>query len=75
MGYEATKTPHKRERPVNATRGTRPSALDALARATQRELVQRIEYFEAENRMLRGKLPRRIDITPAGTGQTAQTWR
>jgi putative transposase len=36
-----------------------------LARATQKELVQMVEYLKAENRMLRSKLPRCIDVTPA----------
>ena len=36
-----------------------------LARATEKELVQMVEYLKAENRMLRSKLPKRIDVTPA----------
>jgi hypothetical protein len=31
-----------------------------LARATEKELVQTVEYLKTENRILRGKLPRRI---------------
>ena len=36
-----------------------------LARATEKELVQTVEYLKTENRILRQKLPRRIDVTPA----------
>ena len=36
-----------------------------LARATEKELVQIIEYLKAENRILRNKLPKRIEVTPA----------
>ena len=36
-----------------------------LARATEKELVQTIEYLKTENRMLRNKLPKRIEVTPA----------
>ncbi len=36
-----------------------------LARATQNELVQVVEYLKTENRILRAKLPKRIDVTPA----------
>jgi putative transposase len=36
-----------------------------LARATEKELVQIIEYLKAENRILRSKLPHRIETTPA----------
>ena len=36
-----------------------------LARATQKELVQMVEYLKAENRMLRSRLPKRIEATPA----------
>jgi putative transposase len=36
-----------------------------LARATEKELVQIVEYLKAENRILRNKLPKRIDVTPA----------
>jgi putative transposase len=36
-----------------------------LARATQKELVQMVELLKAENRMLRSKLPARIEVTPA----------
>jgi putative transposase len=32
-----------------------------LARATQKELVQMIEYLKVESRMLRSRLPRRIE--------------
>jgi putative transposase len=36
-----------------------------LARATEKELVQMVEYLKAENRMLRSRLPKRIEATPA----------
>jgi putative transposase len=36
-----------------------------LARATEKELVQTVEYLKTENRILRRKLPRRIEVTPA----------
>jgi putative transposase len=36
-----------------------------LARATQKELVQMVKYLKAENRMLRSRLPKRIEATPA----------
>jgi putative transposase len=36
-----------------------------LARATQKELVQMVEYLKAENRMLRSRLPKPIEATPA----------
>ena len=36
-----------------------------MARATERELVLYVEYLKAENRILRGKLPKRITVTPA----------
>jgi putative transposase len=36
-----------------------------LAHATEKELVQIIEYLKAENRILRNKLPKRIEVTPA----------
>jgi putative transposase len=36
-----------------------------LTRATQKELVPMVEYLKAENRMLRSKLPKRIEVTPA----------
>jgi putative transposase len=36
-----------------------------LARATEKELVQMVEYLRTENRVLRGKLPGQIDVTPA----------
>ena len=36
-----------------------------LARATENELVLYIEYLKAENRILRGKLPKRVNVTPA----------
>jgi putative transposase len=42
-----------------------PPFLLLLARATQKELVQMVEYLKAENRMLRSRLPKRIEATPA----------
>jgi putative transposase len=36
-----------------------------LARATEKELVLMIEYLKAENRILRNKLPKRIEVTTA----------
>ncbi len=36
-----------------------------LAQATEKELVLYIEYLKTENRILRGKLPKRINVTPA----------
>ncbi len=36
-----------------------------LARVTEKELVQMVEYLKAENRVLWNKLPKRIDVTPA----------
>ena len=36
-----------------------------LARVTENELVLMVEYLKAENRILRHKLPKRIDVTPA----------
>ena len=36
-----------------------------LARATEPELVRTIEYLKTEDRILRGKLPKRITVTPA----------
>jgi putative transposase len=43
-----------------------------LARATQNELVQVIEYLKTENRILRAKLPKRIDVTPAERAKLLQ---
>ncbi len=36
-----------------------------VAQATEKELVQMVEYLKAENRVLRSKLPKRIEVTPA----------
>jgi hypothetical protein len=36
-----------------------------LARATQAELAQMVDYLKTENRILRSKLPKRVDVTPA----------
>ncbi|MBM3996369.1 MAG: hypothetical protein FJ303_19785 [Planctomycetes bacterium] len=36
-----------------------------LARATDRELAKMVEFLKVENQILRSKLPRRVDVTPA----------
>jgi putative transposase len=36
-----------------------------LARATDKDLVQLVKYLKTENRILRNKLPKRIEVTPA----------
>lgn len=36
-----------------------------VARATEKELVRYVEYLKAENRILRSKLPKRIEVTSA----------
>jgi putative transposase len=36
-----------------------------LARVTEKESTQMIEFLKAENRMLRNKLPKRIEVTLA----------
>lgn len=36
-----------------------------IARATEKDLVLYLEYLKAENRILRSKLPKRIDVLPA----------
>jgi putative transposase len=36
-----------------------------IARATEKELVKMIEYLKTENKILRSKLPKRIEVTPA----------
>ena len=36
-----------------------------VARATEKEFVQMVEYLEAENRILRNTLPKRINVAPA----------
>jgi putative transposase len=36
-----------------------------IAKATSTELQQYIDYLKAENQILRSKLPRRVDVTPA----------
>jgi putative transposase len=43
----------------------RPPSVDAFGSGDQNEFVQTIEYLKAENRILRGKLPKRIEVTPA----------
>lgn len=35
-----------------------------LARATQAEMAQMLDYLKTENRILRSKLPRRVNLTP-----------
>ena len=37
-----------------------------VARACEEELVPYAEYLKAENRVLRSKLPKRIEVTSAG---------
>jgi len=46
---------------------TRPihPLLVLIARATEKERVLSLECLKAENRILRSKLPRRIEVTPA----------
>jgi putative transposase len=36
-----------------------------LARATQRDMAQMIDYLKAENHILRSKLPKRVEVSPA----------
>jgi putative transposase len=36
-----------------------------IARFTDKQLAQLVEYLLAENRCLRSKLPKRIEVTPA----------
>ncbi len=36
-----------------------------IARATEKDLVLYIEYLKTENRILRSKLPKRIEVSPA----------
>ena len=36
-----------------------------LVRATEKELVLYLEYLKAENRILRSRLPKRVEVTPA----------
>ena len=36
-----------------------------IARTTEKELVKMVEYLKTENRILRNKLPKRIEVTPA----------
>ena len=36
-----------------------------IAKATEKELVKMVEYLKTENRILRNKLPKRIEVTPA----------
>jgi putative transposase len=43
-----------------------------VARATEKDLVQMIEYLKAENRILRNKLPKRIEVTPAERAKLIQ---
>lgn len=40
------------------------SFLLLLATATDRELARQMQFLKAENRILRGKAPRRIEVTP-----------
>jgi putative transposase len=41
------------------------SLLLQIAWATEKELVKMIEHLKAENMILRSKLPKRIEVTPA----------
>ena len=43
-----------------------------IARATGRDLVLYIEYLKAENRILRSKLPKRVNVTPAERAKLAK---
>ena len=36
-----------------------------LARSTHSELCRMVDYLKTENRILRGKLPKRVDVTSA----------
>ena len=47
----------------------------ALARATEPELARMIEYLKAENRILRGKLPKRVTCTPAERARLVELGR
>ena len=40
------------------------SLLAVLAAATERQLARYVQFLEAENRMLRGRLPKRLVVTP-----------
>jgi putative transposase len=42
------------------------------ARATAAELARMVDYLKTENRILRSKLPKRIDVTPAEREQLVQ---
>jgi len=43
-----------------------------LARATQAELAAMIDYLKTENRILRAKLPKRLDVTIAEKREPAR---
>jgi putative transposase len=45
-------------------KGVFQSFLLLLATATDRELAHQVQYLRAENRILRGKLPKRLTVTP-----------
>lgn len=36
-----------------------------LANATHRELAAQVQYLKTENQVLRSKLPKRVQVTPA----------
>jgi hypothetical protein len=40
------------------------SLLLVIAGATQKELARQVKYLKVENEILRGKLPKRITVTP-----------
>ena len=39
--------------------------LPLIAKATEKEATKYIEYLKAENRILRNKLPKRVEVTEA----------
>ena len=57
--------------PTNATTTTHGDTVKTLfasfflmlANATDRELARQVQYLKAENRLLRDRLPRRINVT------------
>jgi putative transposase len=51
---------------VTDLRGVFESLLLLIARTADRELARLAQYLKAENRLLRGKLPKRVEVTPRG---------
>jgi len=45
-------------------RGIFQSLLLLIAQATGRELARMVQYLKVENRVLLGKLPKRVEVTP-----------